>query len=79
MPAKPELVAVKATWYSSINARKAHIDIKAASNANVFRDLGAILVPDDFHIPIVQANRENVRYYGLSLIENEQTFEFLSD
>lgn len=75
---KPDLVAVRATWHSPKNASKARISIKAGSNANVFRGLGAIFVPDDFQIPIVQASKVNVRYYGLTLIENLQTFELLS-
>jgi hypothetical protein len=76
---KPELVAVKATWYSPTTARKARVNIKAGGNANVFYGLGAIFVPDDFRIPIVQASRENVRHYGLTLIENQHALELLSD
>jgi hypothetical protein len=76
---KPEMAAVKAIWYSPENSRKAHINIKAGGNANVFYGLGAILVPDDFRIPIVKANKQNVRHYGLTLIENQHTLELLSD
>ena len=76
---KPDRVAVKATWYSPENARKAHINIEAGGNANVFYGLGAILVPDDFRIPIVLASKENVRHYGLTLIEDQHAFELQSD
>lgn len=76
---KPDMVTVKATWYTPKNARMVRINIKAGSNANLFHGLGAILVPDDFRIPIVDANKENVRHYGLSLIENQHILELLSD
>ncbi len=76
---KPDMVAVKATWYSPKNVCKAGINIKAGGNSNVFNDFGAILVPDDFRIPIVKASKENVRHYGLTLIENQHVFELLSD
>lgn len=77
--AKPEMVTVKAAWYLPEKARKARTDVKAGGNANVFYGLGAILVPDDFRIPIVQASRENVKHYGLSLVEDQQFVELLSD
>ncbi len=76
---KPDMVAVKATWYSPKNVRKTGINIRAGGNSNVFNDFGAILVPDDFRIPIVKASNENVRHYGLTLIENQHAFELLSD
>ena len=75
----PDLAAVKATWHSPKSVRKASTKIKAGGNANVFGDFGAILVPDNFRIPIVKASKENVRHYGLSLIENQHVLELLSD
>lgn len=76
---KPDMVAVKAIWYSPKNVRKTGINIRAGGNSNVFNDFGAILVPDDFRIPIVKASKANVRHYGLTLIENQHAFELLSD
>ncbi len=76
---KPDMVAVKAAWHSPKNIRKARINIKAGGNSNVFNGFGAILVPDDFRIPIVKASKENVRHYGLTLIENQHALELLSD
>ncbi len=76
---KPDRVAVKATWYSPKNVLKTGINIKAGDNSNVFNDFGVILVPDDFRIPVVKASKENVKHYGLTLIENQHAFELLSD
>ena len=76
---KPDMIAVKAAWHSPKNIRKAGINIKAGGNSNVFNGFGAILVPDDFQIPIVEASKENVRHYGLTLIENQHALELLSD
>jgi hypothetical protein len=75
----PNLSTVKATWYSPKNIRKGGLEIKAGGNANVFFGLGMILVPDNFQIPIVKASKENVRYYGLTLVENQHVFELQSD
>ena len=76
---KPDMVAVKAAWYRPEDARKAYVNVQAGGNANVFYELGAILVPDGFRIPVVTASKENVMYYGLTLVENDQAFELLSD
>ncbi|MFT5503082.1 MAG: hypothetical protein ACI845_001259 [Gammaproteobacteria bacterium] len=76
---KPDMIAVEAAWYSPEKIRTTGINIKAGGNSNIFNDFGAILVPDDFRIPIVKASQENVRHYGLSLIKNQHTFELLSD
>ena len=76
---RPDLVAVKAAWCTPEDSRKAHVNVQAGGNANVFYGLGAILVPDGFRIPVVTASKENVMYYGLTLIENDQAFELLSD
>ena len=75
----PDLSTVKATWCSAENTRKAGLKIRAGGNANVFFGLGIILVPDAFRIPIVKASKENVRYYGLTLVENQHVFELQSD
>ncbi len=75
----PDMVAVKAAWYRPEDARKAYVNVQAGGNANVFYELGAILVPDGFRIPVVTASKENVMYYGLTLVENDQAFELLSD
>jgi len=72
----PEMVTVQASWHSPKYAR---IKIKAGGNANVFCGLGAILVPDDFRIPIVKASQQNVRHYGLTLLENRQVVELISN
>lgn len=66
----PPMVTVKATWYNSTQALKEDIRVVAGSSGNVFGSMGALLVPDHFEIPTVLANRENVKYYGLELIEN---------
>jgi len=76
---KPDMAIVEAPWYTPEDARRAHIKIEAGGNANVFYGLGAILVPDDFQIPVVKATKENVRYYGLTLIEDQHTVTLLSD
>ena len=75
----PDMVTVKAVWHKPGDARKNCVNIQAGGNANVFYGLGAILVPDGFRIPVVTATQENVVYYGLTLVENGQAFEFLSD
>jgi hypothetical protein len=75
----PKMATVKATWYTPNDVRKTRINIFTGGNANVFRGLGAILVPDDFMIPVVKASKENVKYYGLTLVENRHVVELLSD
>jgi hypothetical protein len=75
----PEMATVKAAWYTPNDVRKTRINIFTGGNANVFRGLGAILVPDDFMIPVVKASKENVKYYGLTLVENRHVVELLSD
>jgi hypothetical protein len=75
----PDMVTVKASWHTPNRARKTDLNIRASGNANVFIGLGAIMVPDEFQIPVVKASKENVRYYGLSLVENQQVVALLSD
>jgi hypothetical protein len=76
---RPDVVSVKAAWYKPDEARRSGLNIQAGGNANVFYGLGAILVPDGFQIPVVTATKENVAYYGLTLLENGQAFELFSD
>lgn len=66
---EPPLVAVDARWYSAQQALAANIAVVSGSSANTFGALGALLVPPGFVIPTVTATPENVRYYGLQLIE----------
>jgi hypothetical protein len=76
---RPNMVSVKAAWHKPGDARQSGVNVEAGGNANVFYGLGAILVPDNFRIPVVTATKENVAYYGLTLVENGQAFELLSD
>ena len=76
---KPDMVTVKAEWCKPEDAHKAHVNVQAGGNANVFYELGAILMPDGFRIPVVTASKENVMYYGLTLVGNDEAFELLSD
>ena len=76
---KPDMVTAKAAWYKPEDARKANVSVQAGGNANVFYELGTILVPDGFRIPVVTATKENVTYYDLTLVENNQAFELQSD
>lgn len=76
---RPEMVRVKAAWHKPTDAREAGIDIQAGGNANVFVHLGAILIPDGFRVPVVTANKSNVEYYGLTLVENQEVVKLLSD
>lgn len=66
----PEMVTVKATWYTAQQAKEHGIKVVSGSSGNVFGGMGALLVPDGFSIPTTLATKENVKYYGLQLIEN---------
>jgi hypothetical protein len=66
----PDMVTVKATWYTATEALKNNIRVVSGSSGNVFGSMGALLVPDHFKIPTVTATKENVKHYGLELIEN---------
>ncbi|OZG72587.1 hypothetical protein BTA51_15885 [Hahella sp. CCB-MM4] len=77
--ASPDRVTVEASWYTAEQAQEAGIKVIAGSDANVFAGLGAILVPDDFKIPAVIANEENVKFYGITLLKNDETFTITSD
>lgn len=73
------LVSVMAKWYTAQEALENGIKVVSGSSANVFGVVGTLLVPDDFAIPTVTATKENVRYYGLELIENGSNFSVSSD
>ncbi|MBQ0730353.1 MAG: hypothetical protein KBT75_06615 [Oleispira antarctica] len=62
-------VCVNAEWLDSTDALKKNIHVVSGSSGNVFGSMGALLVPDDFKIPTLMATPENVKYYGLKLIE----------
>lgn len=71
---KPPLVKVRARWYTAQEALTAGIKVVSGSDANSFGAMGTLLVPDDFSIPTVTATPENVRYYGLQLVEAGRDF-----
>lgn len=60
---------VKAEWLDSTTALKKGVDVVSGSSGNVFGSMGALLVPDKFKIPTLMATPENVKHYGLKLIE----------
>ena len=72
-------VMTEASWYSAEEARAAGIKVVAGGNANVFTGLGALLVPDGFRIPAVQATPDNVKFYGLTLLPEREPFMIDSD
>ncbi len=65
---------VDAQWFTSQQALEKGIEVVHGGSANTFGSMGALLVPDGFHIPTVTATRENVRHYGLQLVENGEVF-----
>lgn len=75
---KPPLVSVPATWLTSQQALEKGIKVEYGGSANVFGGMGALLVPDGFEIPTVLASTENVKHYGLQLIENKTDFAVTS-
>ena len=66
----PHKVTVKAQWLSATEALKENVKVVAGSDGNVFGSMGALLVPDDFKIPAVVADQENIKHYNLQLIKN---------
>lgn len=70
----PEKVVVKANWYSANDAEAAGLKVVAGADASIFAGLGALLVPDGFQIPAVVATRENVKFYGLTLLGEGDRF-----
>jgi microcystin-dependent protein len=75
---KPDHAKVKADWFTAQDALEAGIRVVSGGSANVFGAMGALLVPDGFRIPTVMATKENVKYYGLDLIESGSTFSIAS-
>ncbi|WP_410210084.1 hypothetical protein [Aquirhabdus sp.] len=75
----PPMVRVRALWYTATDALRADIRVVSGGNANVFGGMGALLVPDGFAIPTVMASPENVKFYGLELIENKKPFTVRSE
>ena len=71
-------VHVHALWCDTQRALEKGIEVVHGGSANSFGSMGALLVPDDFHIPTVTATRENVRHYGLQLIEDKEVFAVTS-
>lgn len=76
VPAKtpPPMVEVKAHWFTAQEALTQGIKVVSGGDANSFGAMGALLVPDGFKIPTVTATAENVKYYGLELIETGNDF-----
>jgi hypothetical protein len=75
----PDMVTVKATWYTATEALKNNIKVVSGASGNVFGSMGALLVPDHFKIPTVTATKENVKHYGLELIENGKELTIRSE
>lgn len=75
---EPPMIRVKAQWLTAQQALEAGIKVVSGGSANVFGVMGTLLVPDAFRIPTVTATPENVRYYGLQLIESGHDFAVTS-
>ncbi len=73
-PVEVPHVVVKAEWYNTQQALERDIKVVHGGSANTFGGMGALLVPDGFTIPTVTATAENVKHYGLRLIENGDHF-----
>jgi len=74
-----EHVHVKAKWLNTTEALKKDVKVIAGSSGNVFGSSGALLVPDHFKIPPMMATPENVKYYGLKLIESGEVLTVHSE
>jgi len=75
----PDMIRVKATWYTATEALENNIKVVAGSSGNVFGRMGALLLPDNFEIPTVTATKENVKHYGLELIDNNSSLTVRSE
>ena len=75
----PNHSVVQAQWLSTFDAMKHKIKVKSGSDGNFFGGMGALLVPDGFSIATDTATTDNVRYYGLSLIKNNDSFKVISE
>lgn len=71
-------VAVRAEWYNAQQALEQGIEVFHGGSANTFGSMGALLVPDGFRIPVVAATEDNVRHYGLQLIDDQTVFSVTS-
>lgn len=77
-PVLPPMIAVRADWYTAQQALEKGIKVVSGGNANTFGGMGALLVPKGFRIPTVTASTDNVRYYGLQLIDSGSDFSVVS-
>jgi len=75
----PDMIRVKATWYTATEALENNIKVVAGSSGNVFGRMGALLLPDNFEIPTVTDTKENVKHYGLELIDNNSSLTVRSE
>lgn len=71
-------VHVHAEWLDTQQALEKGVKVVYGGSANSFGSMGALLLPDGFKIPTVTATRENVRHYGLQLIDNKEVFAVTS-
>ena len=71
-------VSVTADWLDTQQALEQGVKVVHGTSANSFGGMGALLLPDHFSIPTVLASPENVRYYGLTLIETDSDFAISS-
>lgn len=69
---------VDAQWLNTQQALESDVEVVHGGSANTFGGVGALLVPDGFHIPTVLATPENVAHYGLQLLKNHQQFAISS-
>jgi len=76
--ATPPHVAVTAEWLDTQQALERGVKLVHGGSANSFGGMGALLLPDDFEIPAVVADAENVRHYGLRLIDDGADFSISS-
>jgi len=67
-------VHVRAEWLDTQQALEKGVKVVFGGSANSFGSMGALLVPDGFAIPTVMASKENVRHYGLQLIDDKEVF-----
>lgn len=71
-------VTVRAEWYNAQQALEKGIEVFHGGRANTFGSMGALLVPEGFRIPVVTATQDNVRHYGLQLIDDQTVFSVSS-
>ena len=75
---KTPYAAIIAEWLDTQQALERGIQVVHGVSANSFGGMGALLVPDDFRIPAVLADRDNVKHYGLRLLDNQSEFAISS-